>query len=188
MTNVRFPSIDSYRDIESVNAYHVAVSERGIDPATMLQAVHAKSRDNARTPMQWSAGPNAGFTSGTPWLPVNPNHTSVNAEQARADADSVFHHYRRLIALRKANPVIVHGRYQLLLPQHPQIYAYTRTLGDERLLVVCNFSADAPRFELPASVAFRSCTPLIGNYALAQPCDLRAYELRPYEAQVWSLN
>jgi oligo-1,6-glucosidase len=184
MTNVPFASIDDYRDIETLNAWRVATTERGIDPATMLAAIHAKGRDNARTPMQWNAGPNAGFTTGTPWIAVHPNHTEVNAEQARADADSVFHHYRRLIALRREHPIIVHGRHDLLLPEHLKIYAYTRTLGRERLLVVCNFSHGQPLFELPADIVHRGTELLIANYDCAASDDLHALTLRPYEARV----
>ena len=98
-----------------------------------------RSRDNARTPMQWDTTKNAGFTSGTPWLPVNPNYVTVNAAEQLARADSVFHYYQRLIALRKEMDVIVYGHYELLEPDHPALFIYTRTLGEESLLVICNF-------------------------------------------------
>lgn len=188
MTNVRFDSIDDYRDIESLNMYREAVGERGMAPAEVLVPIYAKGRDNARTPMQWDAGPNAGFTSGTPWIRLNPNHREVNAAQALADPDSVFHYYRRLIALRKSNPVIVHGRYDLLLAEHLQIYAYTRTLGAERLLVVCNFSGDTPVFSLPADIAFGSAELVIANIDVPPGADLRALPLRPWEARVYRLR
>jgi oligo-1,6-glucosidase len=188
MTNVRFAGIDDYRDIESLNMYREAVGERGMAPAEVLAPIYAKGRDNARTPMQWDAGPNAGFTTATPWIGLNPNHHEVNAAQALADPDSVFHYYRRLIALRKSNPVIVHGRYDLLLEEHPQIYAYTRTLGDERLLVVCNFSGDTPVFSLPADIAFDSAEPVIANFDVPAGVDLRALPLRPWEARVYRLR
>lgn len=140
MGNVAFPSIDQYQDIETRNLWRTAVQERGEDPATVLRSIHAKSRDNARTPMPWDAGqPNAGFSPGTPWLPLNPSWPEVNAAQAVADPDSVFHHYRRLIALRRQHPVMAEGRTTLLLPEHPQVYAVRRTLGDTVWLVVCNF-------------------------------------------------
>ncbi|MEY8878438.1 MAG: alpha-glucosidase [Leptothrix sp. (in: b-proteobacteria)] len=188
MTNVAFDSIADYQDIESVNMYRVATTERGEDPAQVLRAIHAKGRDNARTPMPWSAAPNAGFTTGTPWLKLNPNFLQVNAEQAIADPDSVFHYYRRLIALRRQHPIIVNGRYDLLLAEHPQIYAYTRTLGAERLLVVCNFSADTPRFELPADIAHSGLEQLIGNFEPGLDDDLHALRLRPFEARVIRLR
>jgi oligo-1,6-glucosidase len=192
MTNVKFPSIDDYQDIESLNMYRVATTERGEDPAQVLAAIHAKGRDNARTPMQWTAGANAGFTSGRPWLKLNPNYPTINAEQAQADPDSVFQYYRRLIALRHAHPIVVYGRYDLLLADHPQIDAYTRTLGAERLLVICNFSHDQPVFELPADIFHSGTELLIANYPvaaeLASTDDLRALRLRPYEARVIRLR
>ena len=188
MTNVRFPTIDDYQDIESVNMYRVATTERGEDPRSVMNSIYAKGRDNARTPVQWDDGPNAGFTTGTPWLKLNPNFTTVNAKQAVADPNSVFHHYRRLIALRHANPVIVYGHYELLLPEHPEIYAYTRTLDEDRLLVVCNFGRNEPVFSLPARVACTAAELLIGNYSGDGRGDLRALTLRPYEARVYRLR
>ena len=188
MTNVRFPSIDDYRDIESVNMYREAVNERGLAPADVLAPIYAKGRDNARTPMQWDASANAGFTTGTPWIKLNPNHREVNAAQALADPGSVFHYYRCLIALRKANPVVVYGRYELLLAEHPQIYAYTRTLEAERLLVVCNFSGDSPAFTLPAEADFAAAELLIANLEVPAGSSPRQFMLRPWEARVYRLR
>jgi oligo-1,6-glucosidase len=188
MTNVHFDSIDDYRDIETLNMYREAVHVHGQDPAAVMAAVHAKSRDNARTPMQWDDGPGAGFSAGTPWIRVHPNHATINAKQALADPDSVFHHYRRLIALRREHAVIVHGRYELLLPEHPQIYAYTRRLDDQLLLVVCNFGAGTPRFEWPAAPAAGSVTLLISNRPVDPPAAASGFALRPYEARVLLLE
>ncbi len=188
MTNVRFASLAEYRDIETLNVYRVATEQYGMPPALIMAAIYTKGRDNARTPMQWDAGPNAGFTTGAPWIGVNPNYTEINAAQALADPNSVFHYYRQLIALRKANPVLVYGRYDLLLPDHRQVYAYTRTLDADRLLVICNFSAETPVFELPAEVAFDSQEVLISNYAVDPAEDIRRFALRPYEARVYRLG
>jgi oligo-1,6-glucosidase len=188
MTNVRFASIDDYQDIESVNMYREAVNDRGMKPADVLASIYAKGRDNARTPLQWDASANAGFTTGKPWLQLNPNYSEVNAAQALADPDSVFHYYRRLIALRKGNPVMVYGRYDLILAEHPEIYAYTRTLDDDRLLVVCNFSRNTPVFMLPAEIEFRSAELVIANLAVGSDVDLRSLPLRPYEARVYRLR
>lgn len=188
MTNVRFASIDDYQDIETRNRYRVAVLERGEDPAQVMAAIHAKGRDNARTPMPWDAGQNAGFSTGQPWLRLNPNYREVNAAQALADPDSVFHHYRRLIALRKTHPVIVHGRYQLLLAEHPEIYAYTRSLEGSRLLVLCNFSRGTPQFILPPEFAAGDHALLIANYEVDPRQDIRSLTLRPYEARVYQLR
>ena len=123
-----------------------------------MEMIYSKGRDNARTPMQWDSSPNAGFTEGTPWLGVNPNHDGINAEQALADPDSIFHYYRRLIALRQEHPIIVHGRYELLLPEHEHIYAYLRSWQGERLLVLLNFSAGTPEYRATKSRCV-SCVP-----------------------------
>jgi oligo-1,6-glucosidase len=188
MTNVRFATIEEYQDIESVNMYREAVNDRGMQPAEVLASIYAKGRDNARTPLQWDASANAGFTSGKPWLQLNPNYREVNAAQALADPDSVFHYYRRLIALRKANPVMVYGRYELILAEHPEIYAYTRTLDGDRLLVICNFSGNTPVFKLPADINFSSAELVIANLGVPTGADLRALPLRPWEARVYRLR
>jgi len=139
MTNYPFQSLQDFRDIESLNAYHELVAA-GADPERVLAGLRARSRDNARTPMQWDAGPHAGFTTGEPWLPVNPNHVEVNVAAQRDDPGSVLAWYRRLIALRHDDPVVAEGDFTLLLPDHEQVYAFTRRLGDVELLVLGNFS------------------------------------------------
>ncbi len=188
MTNVAFESIDDYCDIETLNAYRELVEERGVAPQAALASIYAKGRDNARTPMQWDAGPNAGFTRGAPWIQVNPNYTAINAQQALADRDSIFHYYRRLIRLRKENPVMVYGVYDLILDDHPQIYAFTRTLEDDRLLVVLNFSAETLEYELPADMGFDSQELLIGNYPIDAGESGNWLSLRPYEARVYRMG
>jgi oligo-1,6-glucosidase len=188
MTNVAFPAIEDYRDIETLNFYREAVAEHGLDPVEALATIHSKSRDNARTPMQWNDSPNAGFTSGVPWLGVNPNYRQINVEQALADPDSVLHYYRRLIRLRREHAVIVYGTYNLILDAHEQIYAYTRTHGDERLLVSLNFSADTPIFALPSHIDYTDAALLIGNYPVETGENIRLLTLRPYEARVYRLR
>jgi oligo-1,6-glucosidase len=188
MTNVRFDKIEDYRDIETLNMYHEFVDEKGKAPQTVLAMIHAKSRDNARTPMQWDDSANAGFTRGTPWIGVNPNYRAINVASARADPHSIFAYYRRLIRLRKTHPVVVYGTYDLLLEAHEQIYAFTRTLGDERLLVVLNFSADTPVFALPTDTTYAGHDLLIANYDVDTEEDIRLLTLRPYEARVYRLT
>ena len=188
MTNVAFESIEDYRDIETCNMYREYVEERGYDPQAVLVTIHAKSRDNARTPVQWDAGAQAGFTSGTPWIKVNPNYRTINVAQALADPDSILHYYRRLIQLRKENPIIVYGRYELILDADEQVYAYTRTLPDDRLLVILNFSADTPVFALPGDIGFSAHDLLIANYPVEPSDDIRLLTLRPYEARVYRLR
>jgi len=138
MTNVAFSSIEEFRDIEARNHYASAI-ERGEDPEAVLAAM-THHRDNARTPMQWDDSAHAGFTTGTPWIAVHPNHTTVNARAARADERSVFHHYRRLIELRHTSPVVVDGDFTMVLADHPHVYAFTRALGAETWLVLGNVS------------------------------------------------
>ncbi len=188
MTNVAFETIDDYRDIQTLNLYREMVDEKGLSPEELMPIVHAKSRDNARTPMQWDAGPNAGFTTGTPWIKVNPNYTEINVEQSLADPNSVFYYYRELIQLRKANPVIVHGAYDLLLDDDEAIYAFTRTLAHDRLLIILNFTGDTPVFSLPGDLKFSGKALLISNYPVDEAQPLRAMTLRPYEARVYRLT
>ena len=148
MTNSPFAAIGDFRDIESVNHYAAAIAA-GVAPDEVLAALRAKGRDNARTPMQWDASPHAGFTTGEPWLPVNPNHVSINAAAARADPDSVFHHYRRLIELRHTEPVVAFGAFTMLLPDDERVYAFTRTYQGVELLVLANLSGEKSTVDIP---------------------------------------
>jgi oligo-1,6-glucosidase len=170
MTNAYFTQLDSYRDIESINWAKGAIAA-GLTMPEVLHALAVKSRDNARTPMQWDASPQAGFTTGTPWLPVNPNHTEINAEAARKDPDSVFHHYRRLIEMRHVLPVVVHGDYRLLLPDDEQVFAYVRTLDGTKLTVLANLSGAA------AGVPQLAGEVVISTHGRASPPS----ELAPWE-------
>lgn len=147
MTNVKY-NISQYRDIELLNMYQER-REKGYSHEEIMKSIYAKGRDNARTPMQWSAEENAGFTEGTPWIKVNPNYTVINAEAEQADEDSVFHFYKKLIRLRKQERVLIDGKYDVLLPEHPEIFAYTRTDKHSRLLVICNFTGHEVRYDLP---------------------------------------
>ena len=139
MTNMPFAGIEQYRDVESLNYFREEVSH-GRDPGEVLDVLAVCSRDNARTPMQWDDTAHAGFTTGTPWIAVNSNAVDVNAAAQRTDPESVFHHYRRLIALRHNDPVVGDGAFEMLVPDHEQVYAFTRTTGAARLLVVANLS------------------------------------------------
>jgi oligo-1,6-glucosidase len=152
----------------------------GADPAQVLAAIAFKSRDNARTPMQWDASVNAGFGTGTPWLPANPNHEVINAAAAVADPDSVFHHYRKLIALRHDLEVVRQGRFHLLLPDDEQLFCYTRTLGAEELLVVANWSSGPVR--LPSSLP-----DLAGAEVLLGTHDSTSPELAGWESRIYRL-
>lgn len=149
MTNAGFTDIAQYRDVETLN-FHAEHEAAGYDLAAFLDGAAANGRDNARTPVQWTAGANAGFTAGTPWIDVNPNHEAINVEAQRDDESSVLSHYRRLIALRKAHPVIVHGDYVPLMEDDPQIFAFARSLGNQRLVIIVNFSSEPATFDTPA--------------------------------------
>jgi oligo-1,6-glucosidase len=181
MANYPFTTVEEFRDVESVNHYAQAVA-LGEDPAEVLGALRLMSRDNARTPVQWDASPSAGFTTGTPWLPVNPDHVEWNAAAQRADPDSVLAHHRRLIALRHEDPVVALGDFTMLLPQHEDVYAFTRCLDGDTLLVVCNLGRETYDLcdLLPAAVGAEL---VLGN--LGKPDDPAV--LRPWEARVLRL-
>lgn len=187
MTNVRFETIDDYRDIETLNFYRDAASRPDFDRSSLMGSIHAKGRDNARTPVQWEDAPHAGFTTGTPWIRVNPNYPQINVRQALADPDSIFYYYQQLIRLRKEHPVFVYGTYDLLLADHPEIYAFTRTLEADKLLVILNFKAGTPVFELPEGIQAAKPQLLISNYAVDPGEDIRRLRLRPYEARVYRI-
>ena len=182
MTNVPFEGAQSFLDIESVNYYRAAVG-LGRSPEEVLEALREGSRDNARSPVQWDASPHAGFTTGEPWFPVNPNHVEINADAELADPDSVFHHYRRLIELRHSDPVVADGDFHMLLPEHPAIYAFTRSLDTQTILVVANFSSDDQRVKgLPGEEDWGAAELVLGNYpgpGVGLP------PLRPWEARVY---
>lgn len=183
MTNAYMENIADYRDIESLNAYKELTTKENIPAETVMGYIKAVGRDNARTPMQWDASDNGGFTSGTPWLQVNKNYKTINAAAQVNDPDSVFAYYKKLIALRHTNEVMVNGVYDVLIPDHPQIYAYTRTLGDKQLLVLCNDSDT--NVAIPAELQEKihaANSILIQNYK-----DTDESTLRPYEAVVYAL-
>ena len=177
MTNSGYTAIDQYRDIEALG-YHRDAVGRGVADGVVLASLAAKGRDNARTPMHWDASKHAGFTTGEPWLPVQPNKDIVNAEAAVADPDSVFHHYRRLVGLRHRLPVVVEGRFDLLLPDHQQIWAFTRTLGDTVLLVLANCSSSPVTVPTYAVPAHDGGEVLLATHPVVDAPQLRAWESR----------
>lgn len=186
MTNPGYQHIDDYQDVESRNIFAIKQAE-GMSEAEILAILGAKSRDNSRTPMQWSAAPNAGFTSGTPWLKPAANYPEINAEAALADQHSVFWHYRDLIALRKAHPIFTQGDYQELLTGHPQIWAYARRAHGQTLLVVSNFYGEPVEFALPAELQSGEARLLLGNYP-DSPARPQSCKLRPYESLIWLME
>ncbi len=177
MTNVQY-EIEEYRDIETLHLYEERL-EKGYSREEVMRSIHARSRDNARTPMQWSDGDNAGFTEGEPWIKVNPNYRQINAGRQVGDEDSVFSCYRNLIRFRREYPVFARGDFQMLLPEDESIFAYTREDEDSRLLVVCNFSGRT--VHCPLEEPDDSMRLLIGNYREKGPIST----LRPYEARMY---
>ena len=182
MTNVPFASADDFLDIESVNYYRLA-SGAGGDVESILANLRLGSRDNARSPMQWDNTANAGFSTGKPWSATNPNYPEINAAAAVADQDSVFHHYRRVIELRHTEPAIAHGDFTMIAPDHPTLYAFTRSHEGTVLLVLANFSGDD--LDLTEGVkdldGWSDSTLLLGN--LGDPTSPTA-PLRPWEARL----
>lgn len=183
MTNVQFDSIDDYRDIEILNFYREHIEEGGA-PEDAMVSIYAKGRDNARTPMQWDDSKNAGFSTGEPWINMNPNFKEINAQEALADENSIFYYYKKLIALRKQYDIIVEGSYQLILDDHPEIFAYTRKYNDATLLVVNNFYKNEPTFTVPEELNGKSNELLVSNYSVKEKLN-DSVKLRPYETRVY---
>lgn len=175
MTNAYFDKLEDYRDIESINAFHQYVDSGLVTAEDMMRYLKEISRDNARTPMQWDDSRNAGFTTGTPWINVNPNYPKINAQAAVADPDSVFHYYQELIRLRHTLPVIVYGKFEGLLEDSETIYAYRRLLNGQVLTVACNFTDQEQACDLCEDPAARE---LISNYKTHKTGTLQPYEAR----------
>ena len=180
MTNVSY-ELEEYRDIETLNL-HKERLKKGYKEDEIMRSIHAKSRDNARTPMQWSDGKNAGFTDGKPWMKVNPNYREINAAQQIGDADSVFRCYQELIRLRKKHPVFIDGDFRMLIKDNDNIFAYTRENKDSRLLVICNFYDRTVSYSLDEIEV--SGKLLISNYKKTGQTGI----LRPYEAVMYLQN
>lgn len=180
MTNCPFNTLDNFRDLESINAFHELTEQGKMTEEDMMAAIGYKGRDNARTPMQWDDSAYAGFSTATPWIMVNPNYTKINAKDQVNREDSVFKYYQKLIKLRHESELIVYGTYDLILDDDKDIYAYIRTLGDEKLIVYCNFSENTREVELPEE--FTNGKVLISNYIDAKVNH--KITLRPYEAIV----
>ena len=176
MTNTVFNSVKDFRDLESINAFNELTEKGVISTEELFPKICHKSRDNARTPMQWDDSKNAGFTTGTPWIAVNPNYTKINAKEQVARENSVFNYYKKLIALRKEYEIIVYGDYNLLLPEDKDLFVYERSLDGKKLLVVCNFSENEREFDFNA---VKNGEILINNYT---DFNLNNKKMRPFEA------
>ncbi|MCA1012731.1 alpha,alpha-phosphotrehalase [Halobacillus halophilus] len=187
MTNPGFESIEKYRDVESINMYK-EFREKGVSEEKILEILKQKSRDNSRTPVQWNDEPNAGFTSGNPWISVADNFKTINAEKARSKENSIFHYYQKLIQLRKENDILTFGDYELLTPEDEQVFAYLRQWNGESLLVINNFYGTETSFSLPENLQLEGKTEvMISNYNDVSQ-ELRDVKLRPYESVVYHIT
>jgi alpha-glucosidase len=186
MTNTRFDGIEDFDCIFARNDF-AQQQAKGIPTEEILAAISPTARDHSRTPMQWDDSANAGFSTGQPWLKTNPNYLEINVARQEADPDSVLKFYRRLIALRRAEPVLVHGRYALLMADDPQIYAYTRSLDGRRIVVIANLSGAPAEFAEPG-LTLDDAGLLLANHTVAPHTDTERLALRPFEARVYRLN
>lgn len=182
MTNMKFPTIDDYDDVETKNLYHNSVKE-GVPLEDIMEILWKNSRDNSRTPMQWNDQKNAGFTHGDPWLKVNPNYTTINVEKERQNPDSIYHYYKTLIQLRKKQAILIYGSYDIVLEDHDQIYAYTRTLEEETILVINNLFAKEVELNLPPDLDHPTKELLLCNYPKPE-----GHKLRPFEVIVYKIK
>lgn len=177
MTNAGFDDLSQYRDLESLNAYDDLVNNRQLPPDRVIGFLKKISRDNARTPMQWNDSENAGFTTGTPWIDVNRNYRQINAEKQLKDPQSIFHFYRKVIELRHEEEAIAEGKFEMLLEESEQIFAYRRTWGDVVIEVICNFTPNHVKCDIvPESMEF-----LLGNYEYRGSSLLKPYEALVYK-------
>lgn len=186
MTNVAFDTIEDYRDLSTIFTYHSEISN-GVTAEDILDRIHSFSRDNARTPMQWDASDNAGFTDGTPWIKLNSNYREINVAEAEADEGSIYHYYRKMIKLRKDNLVFVYGGFELLVEEDEKVFAYLRTDEAEKYLVILNFSGDETGFIWPEGKEYKSGELVISNYAVLDPDTVCDINLRPFEARVYKM-
>ncbi len=186
MTNVYFKTIDDYNERYTVGKYNTMI-EAGVDPEEALSKLRDTSRDNARTPYQWNDGENAGFTTGKPWIKVNPRYTEINYEADRKSSDSIFNYYKELIKMRKEHPAVVDGEFEFLMMDHPKMVIYLRKCARETMLVICNFSDDAVKVEIPEAVKGTEWERILTNYADTTPSLEGRSEWKPWEAEIYTL-
>ncbi|MGM9987560.1 MAG: alpha-glucosidase [Bacillaceae bacterium] len=185
MTNIQMPSIDDYDDVKDKNFYRIE-REKGTAHEDIMSVIWQNSRDNSRTPMQWNNKQNGGFTTATPWLSVNPNYTTINVEAQQQDEQSILHFYKQLIRLRKQHNLFVYGQYDLILENHPNIYAYTRTLDGQKAVIITNLTSEATTYHYE-EVALSSDKLALSNYDVASHESTTTIELKPYEARLYIL-
>jgi alpha-glucosidase len=183
MTNTQFTSINDFNCVGAKNQY-AELSEQGMPEPEILHLLARTGRDNSRTPMQWDSSANAGFSTAQPWLKVNPNYKQINVAKQQPDSGSILNFYRKLIALRKAEPALIYGHYDLLLEDDKQIYAYTRTLDEQQVLIICNLSAETADYSVKECVVDGKKL-LLANYSVAEHGPVNSFALRPFETRIY---
>jgi alpha-glucosidase len=187
MTNARFDSIDDYDDVGMKNLYHIETA-KGRPHLELMEIIWKKGRDNSRTPMQWNDSLHAGFTTGTPWMKCNPNYTAINVEADLKNPDSVLNYYKTLIQVRKQQPTLVYGKYDLILPRHKRIFAYTRTEGQDTFLIITNLFGEETTFQAPRDLKFKEAELIVSTHPVSENDNVRKFALKPYEARVYRLK
>lgn len=187
MTNAQFDSIDDYDDVGMKNYYYIETAN-GRSHQEIMEIIWKRGRDNSRTPMPWDTSFNAGFSTGKPWMKLNPNYTEINVAADLQNPDSVLNYYKEMIQLRKSNLTLVYGKYQLILPRHKEIYAYTRTEGDDTILVVANLKGEPTSFKAPRGLKYKAAELLIATETVDGNENPRNFDLKPYEARVYRLK
>ena len=186
MTNVQFDKVEDYQDVQSTGLYYSKL-EQGMSHEDIMEIIWATARGNSRTPMQWSHEANGGFTTGTPWLAVNPNYQTINVEAQEEDPDSILNFYKEMIALRKSEDIFVYGTYDLVFEDHQEIYAYTRTLGEKRVLILCNLTNKQTSINLE-KITVSTDQLLLSNIPVEEHESIQELTLKPFEARIYSLN
>ncbi len=186
MTNVQFPAIEDYNDVAMKNLYAEEI-EKGTSHQEIMEIIWEKGRDNSRTPMQWNGKENAGFTTGQPWMKVNPNYRRINVSDQLADPTSIYHYYKQLIHIRKQYSAFIYGSYNLVLADHDQVYGYTRTDGDQQMLILVNLFEEEADVNVTETLIVSSAKLLISNYDVENEEQLKNMVLKPYEARVYRL-
>lgn len=187
MTNVQFPSIDDYNDVGMINYYHIETA-KGRSHDEIMKVIWEKGRDNARTPMQWNSSNKGGFTTGDQtWLGVNPNYKEINVEAQINDPDSILSFYKKMIRLRKENPLFVYGTYELIAANHPKLFVYTRRFGKKKALVISNLSDRSSRFRVPGSLSYTTSELVLHNYEVVGNKLQKNFTLKPFETRVYML-
>lgn len=187
MTNVQFASIEDYNDV-AINGMYASKMSEGKSHEEIMDIIWSSSRDNSRTPMQWSSEQNAGFSTAAPWIGINPNYVDINVENQLKDEQSIYHFYKKMIQLKKSQDVFTYGTYDLLLPDHEYVYAYSRTLGDEQVIVISNLGANTVSIEKMAERAFKFDNLLLANKDVQPHEEMNSFEMAPFETRIYKMK